>query len=33
LAGDLDAERQSVNEDIDGYKLYPILQLSVGYRF
>lgn len=33
LAGDLDAERQSVNEDIDGYKLYPILQVSVGYRF
>lgn len=33
LAADLDAERQSVNDDIDGYKLYPILQLSVGYRF
>lgn len=33
LAADLDAERRSVNDDIDGYKVYPILQLSVGYRF
>lgn len=33
LAADLEAERLSVNEDIDGYKVYPILQLSVGYRF
>ncbi len=29
----LEAERQSVNDDIDGYKVYPILQLTVGYRF
>jgi hypothetical protein len=33
LAADLEAERQSVNDDIDNYKLYPILQLSIGYRF
>lgn len=33
LSADLDAERRSVNDDIDGYKVYPILQLSVGYRF
>lgn len=33
LAADLEAERQSVNDDISGYKVYPILQLSVGYRF
>lgn len=33
LIADLDAERRSVNGDIDGYKVYPILQLSVGYRF
>ncbi|MCH4151176.1 MAG: hypothetical protein LKF30_04405 [Sphingobium sp.] len=33
LTADLDAERRSVNDDIDGYKVYPILQLSVGYRF
>ncbi len=33
IAADLDAERLSVNEDIDNYKVYPILQLSIGYRF
>ena len=33
LAADLETERLSVNDDIDGYKLYPILQVSVGYRF
>lgn len=33
LAADLDAERQSVNDDIDNYKVYPILQFSIGYRF
>ena len=33
IAENLDNERLSVNEDIDGYKLYPIVQLSVGYRF
>lgn len=33
LTQDLEAERQSINEDISGYKVYPILQLSLGYRF
>lgn len=33
LAADLETERLSVNDDIKGYKVYPILQLSVGYRF
>lgn len=33
IVADLEAERQSVNKDIDGYKVYPILQLTVGYRF
>lgn len=33
LAADLEAERQSLNNDISGYKVYPILQLSIGYRF
>ncbi|HEX5537621.1 MAG TPA: hypothetical protein VFX27_10535 [Sphingobium sp.] len=33
IAADLEAERQSVNDDIDGYKVYPILQVTVGYRF
>jgi hypothetical protein len=33
IVADLEAERQSVNDDIDGYKVYPILQISLGYRF
>lgn len=33
VVADLDAERRSVNDDIDRYKVYPVLQLSVGYRF
>ena len=33
LAADLESERQSVEEDISGYKVYPILQLSLSYRF
>lgn len=33
IVADLEAERQSVNDDIDGYKVYPILQLTLGYRF
>jgi hypothetical protein len=33
LAADLEAERQSVNDDIDDYKVYPVLQLTLGYRF
>lgn len=30
---DLEQERLSVNDDIHKYKVYPILQLSLGYRF
>lgn len=33
LAADLERERASVQDDIDDYKVYPILQISVGYRF
>ena len=33
IAADLESERVAVEEDIDQYKIYPILQLSVGYRF
>ena len=33
LAADLEEERVSLEEDIDQYKVYPILQLSLGYRF
>lgn len=33
LAADIEAERLSVNADLNDYKLYPILQLSIGYRF
>lgn len=30
---DLAAERQSIQDDVDDYKVYPILQLAIGYRF
>ncbi len=30
---DLENERQDLQDDIDDYKVYPILQLTVGYRF
>jgi hypothetical protein len=30
---DLEAERQSVEEDAAKYKVYPILQLTAGYHF
>lgn len=33
LATDLEAERQSINEDIKDYKIYPILQVTLGYKF
>lgn len=33
IATDLEAERQSVQKDVDDYKVYPIVQLTVGYRF
>lgn len=32
-AADLEAERLSLQKDVDGYKVYPILQLTLGYRF
>lgn len=32
-AADLEAERQSLQQDVDDYKVYPILQLTLGYRF
>lgn len=33
IAADLEAERRDVQDDVDDYKVYPILQLTVGYRF
>jgi len=30
---DLQAERQRIQDKINPYKVYPILQISVGYRF
>jgi hypothetical protein len=30
---DLEAERLSIQDDVDDYKVYPILQLTLGYRF
>lgn len=33
LRADIEAERVSLQDDIDDYKIYPVLQLSVGYRF
>lgn len=33
LVADLEAERQSLQDDVDDFKIYPILQLSFGYRF
>ena len=30
---DLERERQSLQDDVNKYKVYPIAQLSVGYRF
>ena len=29
----LEAERRDVQDDVDDYKLYPIVQFSIGYRF
>jgi hypothetical protein len=29
----LESERQSIQSDVDGYKVYPILQFKLGYRF
>lgn len=33
LSANLEVERQSLQKDIDDYKLYPILQIGLGYRF
>ncbi|HXI88112.1 MAG TPA: hypothetical protein VNH64_11675 [Parvularculaceae bacterium] len=30
---DLEAERQSLQNDVHKYKVYPVLQLRLGYRF
>ncbi len=30
---DLGAERQSLQDDVNDYKIYPVLQLRLGYRF
>jgi hypothetical protein len=33
LMDDLEAERLSLQDDVDKIKVYPILQIGVGYRF
>lgn len=33
LRSDIEAERASIQDDIDKYKVYPVLQLTIGYRF
>ena len=30
---DLERERQSLQDDVNDYKIYPVAQLSIGYRF
>jgi hypothetical protein len=30
---ELERERQEVEDDISGFKVYPVLQLSLGYMF
>lgn len=32
-AADLAAERDSVQQDVDGYKVWPVLQIGLGYNF
>jgi hypothetical protein len=32
-AADLERERADLQDDVDDYKVYPILQLTLGYRF
>ena len=29
----LDAERADLQDDVDGYRVYPLLKVSLGYRF
>lgn len=33
LQADIQRERDEIEDDIDGYKYYPIVQLSLGYAF
>jgi hypothetical protein len=33
LQDDLQIERDEIEDDIDNFKVYPILQLALGYRF
>lgn len=32
-AAELERERREIQDDVDNYKVYPILQLTIGYRF
>jgi hypothetical protein len=32
-AADLERERRAIQDDVEDYKVYPILQLTLGYRF
>lgn len=32
-SADLESERKSIQDDVDDFKVYPILQLTVAYRF
>ncbi len=33
FAADLEAERMTIENDIDDYRFHPVVQLSLGYRF
>lgn len=33
LRADLEAERRSLQDDVDKVKVYPVLQVAIGYRF
>lgn len=33
FAADLEAERQTIQDDLEDYKIYPVLTLGVSYRF
>jgi hypothetical protein len=33
FASDLERERIRVENDLDGYRLYPVVRMSLGYRF
>lgn len=33
LAADIERERAEIEDDIDNYKVYPIVQLGLGFRF